>query len=643
MSVLTVEHPQELAQRGFLAPELETLEKTPAYSYWQQELAGWITRLPGLRTPRNPDGSGGTPPAVHQLRHAAVSLQRRHSFNAWTQGVGKTPYSILVILGAFGHQLFQGLNGQTLEELDLKAMWMYTRKYGVVPEASEVRGLAYKVLLHRCGLKPGAIHIVCPRHVMRQVWMRELARMNLDWAAEVVTTESAMHASKSPIWIYHYDVPKEQSLRGKQMKKAGEGLRLKAGGGTYFHGHQLGKVLAKRYAPSLLICDELHRLRAGSARTQAMLLVRRHAKRVIGLTGTPMDGWVSQAATLLGFIYGPNSRAYPYTDESFSKRFTRSKVVNTDFATGRESVAKEKPVPGVSYQQIPAFVQATRGLMHRLNLTDPEVQANVVFPKVVTHKVVVTPDFEHQLLYQDTHKDGLEELRRLAEGPKDFRQRNNVLTLMTMLLQVSLCPWLYGYSGGTTRLQEEVIAIVRSAVSEGRKVLIGTTRIEESRALHLELAKAGFTGVRLYSEDPSASKRIMSPEAREALIERYMEDPDCSYLVANKELVAEGLNLAETASVLISCSNGYRANVEQQWRSRVIRPGQSWTHVDEYILLTEGTIAMYIYQMLMAKTAATASLIDLDFSVEADSSAGLIDVHELARRLAESTQESEAA
>jgi hypothetical protein len=553
-----------------------------------------------------------------------------------------TMTAILALLGFHGHQLFAGLDGHTLEVLEAKAVRLYLRKYGTEPEPGEVRGLAYKLLQQGCTLPPGAIHIVCPRHVMRQVWMRELARVNLDWATEVVISEEAMHASKAPIWIYHFDTPKELTTKGKAMKRDGTGLRLKAGGGTYFWGHRLGKVIARRYAPSLLICDELHRLRADSERTECMKLVRRHAKRVIGLTGTPMDGWVSQAATILGFVYGPHSRAYPFTDDSFSKRFTRTKVVNRDFATGGESVAKEKPVPGVSYQQIPAFIQATRHLMHRLNLTDPEVQANVVFPKVVTHRVVIPMDFEHQLFYQDHHREGLAELKRLAESPGGARQRQNVLTLMTSLRQAATCPWSLGYAGTDTSLQREVVNIVRAAVAEGRKVLIGTTLIEESRYLHDALAKAGFRGVRLYGTDPSAAKKTLSPEAREVLIERYMEDPDCVYLVSNKELVAEGLNLAETASVLVSCSNGYRANIEQQWRSRVIRPGQSWSHVDEYVLLTEGTIAMYIYQMLLAKTAATASLIDLDFSVEVDSAVGAIDPLELARRLT-AYQESEAA
>lgn len=638
---LTTDGPQELADRGYLPPVLDTLETTPAYGYWRQEFDRWIERLPGLRTPRELDGTGGTPPVEHQLRHAAISLQRRQSFQAWTQGVGKTPYSILTILGRYGHQLFAGLNSMPLEWLEGQAMFLYRKKYGEDPRPEDVRGMAYALLKRDCKLPPGAIHIVCPRHVMRQVWVKELARMNLDWAAEVVLDEDAMRASKAPIWIYHFDVPKALSRKGERMKKDGTGIRLKPGGGTYFWGHRLGHLIAREFKPSLLVVDEFHRLRSASERTQCMRLVRRHAKRIIGLTGTPMDGWVSQAATILGFTYGANSRAYPFTDDGFAKRFTRTKVVNTDYATGGESVAKEKPVPGVSYQQIPAFIKSTRHLMHRLNLGDKEVM--VKFPPVNTHKVLVPMDFDHQLLYQDCHKVGLENLRQLLEAPGGFRQRHNVLTLMTTLRQAAICPWEVGYTGKDTALQREVLGIVKAARAQGRKVLIGTTLIQESRYLHDFLAVNGQRGVRLYSTDVTAAKRTMSPDTREGLIERFMEDPDCGYLLANKELVAEGLNLAETASVLVSCSHGYRANIEQQWRSRVIRPGQSWPCVDEYVLLLENTIAMYIYQMFLAKSGATASLIDLDFSVEAEANDSVIDVLELARRLEEASQESRLA
>jgi SNF2 family DNA or RNA helicase len=202
----------------------------------------------------------------------------------------------------------------------------------------------------------------------------------------------------------------------------------------------------------------------------------------------------------------------------------------------------------------------------------------------------------------------------------------------------SVAPWDLGFKDVDTAMIKMIVDIVRVHKAEGRKGLIGTTFIEESRRIHQALAKAGIQGVRLYAQDPKAPKKLLKQDDREDLIEQFMEDPDCVYLIANKELVAEGLNLAETASYTVSCSNGYRANVESQWLARVARPGQQWPQVDAYTLLNDGTIDIYIHQLLQAKIDATAALIDLDFSGDADNSP--IDPLELARMLAEAELES---
>jgi SNF2 family DNA or RNA helicase len=476
---------------------------------------------------------------------------------------------------------------------------------------------------------------VAPRHTLLQVWMKEMERVGLAQFAEVIDSESAVMNSRAPIFVYHFDFPKLQTDRGKRMNKQGGGQRLKAGGGTYFVGYPIAKVIAKHRPPSLMIVDEIHRIRPGTDRTRCLKIVRKKAKRVLGLTGTPMDGWVSQAAVILGFIYGENSRPYPFSDDEFSKRFTKTKATNIDIATGKETAEeKERPVPGVNHMQIPAFLRCTKPLMHRLNLGDSEVRANVVYPPVDSKRILVPMDFDQQLFYQAIHKSGMSSARQAFTGQYSrIKARNNMLSLMQGLRQASVAPWELGFKDTETALVRTVVDIVKAHKAEGRKGLIGTTFIEESRYIHEALKKAGLEGVRIYAQDPNAGKKILKQEDRELLIEKFMEDPDCVYLIANKELVAEGLNLAETASYTVSCSSGYRANVESQWLARVARPGQQWPVVDAYTLLNDGTIDIYIHQLLQAKISATSAMIDLDFTSDADVSP--IDPIELAKLLAE--------
>lgn len=616
--LLTTKTPGDLEALGYLPPAKETLEDSGGYQRNRQTLEIWTQRLPGLRTPRNPDGSGGTPPKPHQLRHVSVAGCRRHNFLSWSMGVGKTPSTILVALLHYGHQLFAGVNNWTAwSSLPLEAF----------NEKAEAE------LKETVRLTPGTIHVVGPRNTLSKVWLKELTRMNLGWAAEVIRSEDQMYESKAPIWIYHFDLMKEQSKRGKACKRQGGGLRLKPGGGTYFRGHPLAKVVAKRFAPSLLVIDECHRLRGDSQRTQDLRIIRRKAQRVLGLTGTPMDGWVHHAATIFGFIYGLGTPAYPFTDEEFARQFTRRKAVAIDYATGKEAVAKERPVPGIAHNQIPAFIRATRHLMHRLSLSDPEVRSNVVFPRVERHLVRVPMDPAHEAFYTGLHRQGLANIQAAFDDPSAFRRRTTIVSLMTMLRQAASAPWSVGYRGPGTALVEQVITLVRQEAGAGRKILIGTQFIDESRHIHTALAKAGFKGVRLYAEDPTMRPRTLSQKKREDLIEQFQDEPDCVYMLSNKELIAEGLNLAEYASVLISCSNGYRSNIEDQWEGRVIRPGQSWSHVTSYTLLVDNSICIFIYLMLQAKLKASSSLLDLDFSGEAEGLMEAVDPVELAKRM----------
>lgn len=641
---VVIRDPQELADAGYLAPELQTLENTPLYWRWRQELDFWIETCPGLRTPRERDGSGGTPPRPHQLKHAAIAAQRRHNFMAWSMGVGKSALVIMVMYAIFGRWLFKGLldyikaNPERVAKLNGKSMldsWLRLK-------GAEATGT---YLLSKCPLKPGTVQIAGPRHILNQVWMTEFGRMNLDWAAEVITSEAQMRASKAPIWLYDVNnFPKSQTRKGLLMRPQGRGIRLKPDGkGVVFQGHSIAKLIAKRFKPSLLVIDEGHRLKDQSDRTRCMRIIRRHAKRTLLLSGTPMDGWVEDAATLMSYVYGEDSVAYPFTDADFSRRFTKKDIIATDIATGKESAdRKDRPVPGVNMGQIPAFMKATRPLMHRLTLAD--VSEYVTYPSVNQHREIITMDDDHAAFYHRVHQEGLLAIKEaLLSGDRSFRAMNNMLTLLTRLRMASVCPWVLGYTASdTTALVRRVIEIVGKRKAEGRKGLLGTTFVQESRFIYDALQAAGFKGVRLYTNDPTLSKKTLTAAGREALVDKFMEDPDIDFMISNKDLVAEGLNLSETASYLISCSKGWRASIEEQWRGRVVRPGCLWDPVDDYVLMNEGTSCVYVDQMSTAKTIATAGLIDMDFSQVLAPSASnktSLDHFELARALAsEGTQ-----
>jgi hypothetical protein len=621
MSVCVFKEPEELEALGFLPVMPDTLESLPAYRACRANLDRWAARLPGLHTPRNSNGTGGSPPLAHQLRHTAVAAQRRHNCLTWGMGVGKTIPGILLILHHYGDHLFASYS---------QAMWDELAGLG------QAAGNAYLRDNATPNLPPGSIHIVSTRIIREQVWMKELSRHGLDAFAEVIETEAQLKASRAPIFIYHYDFLKESSARGVAQKKAGRGFRLNEKGRKYTLAHNIAQVMAKLRPPSFMIVDEVHRLRPNTERTRCMTIVRKRAKRVLTLTGTLLDGWVEHAATVLEFTYGPNSAAFPYSRSQFTQRFTQRQVVNVDMITGGETVGRDRLVPGISPLQIPLFLKVMSKLTHRLNLGDPEVLANVVFPRVENIVEFLELDPTHRFFYTRMHSQNtLAAAAELEKTQSRVNLKKNMLVLMNDLRLATASPWARGFTGESTAMIERVAEILRKHRAEGRKILIGTTFVEESRWIHEALQAAGFSGVRLYAVDNSARKKIMDPEMREELIEQFMDDPSCGYLISNKELVAEGLNLAETASVSVSTSFGFRANVEAQWRGRIERPGQTWTHVDRYTLCYRNTVDMYVYQLLMAKLGATAAMIDLDFTQGGGRFAASLDAIELGRTLAQ--------
>jgi hypothetical protein len=610
--------PQDLLDNNLEVVGSKTLLNTYDYSRSRALLEEWCARLPGLHTPFKPRGQGGIPPKEHQLMYASLGLCRRHNFLSWTMGVGKTLTAILHILGWYGDQLFY------------KTDWESAKKLNEIGHQAVVKkGLMFA----ESNLPPGSIQVLAPKHTLNHVWMEHLKMVGISHLAEVIESESQVHNSTAPIWIYHFDFLKQQTHDGKVMKTKSLGFRIKDDGeGTYFLGKQMYKLIAKKRPPSFMIVDEVHRLRSGSDRTRVVSHLRTKAKRVLGLSGTPMDGWVEHLGTILEFIYGPNTPAFPFTSKEFANKFTRTKVVTTDIATGGETVGRERPVPGVSQLQIPNFIKIIKPLMHRLNLSDPEVKGNVVFPPANFHRVLVSMDLDQQVFYDSLHLSGKRQLENMVfKGGNKAAQRKNMLELITNLRLASSAPTALDYSGPIAKI-DAIITIAEKFKAEGRKLLIYTNFIEEGRIIHQKLNAAGIVTARLYASDPTVKPKMMSQAAREEVLEYFQEDPNVVCLVASLELVSEGLTLTE-ASGIVRPSRPWRAALDWQGLARAIRPGQVHTHVDVYDLVNDGTIDIYIEQLLNAKITATSAFIDRDFSKQDDLQNASLDPFELAEML----------
>lgn len=549
------------------------------------------------------------PPRQYQAEYAAIMACRYQNFPIWDMGVGKSFLACLLIHLWYGDALKLNTKSRGEKFPDSKH-WL-----GTAP------------------LRPGAIQIVAPRHTLKLTWLdKELKKSGLAQYAEIIYSEEDILKSTKPIWLYSYDFLNRQTQAGKEMAKYNKtekdeelkkGMR-KQGKKTYFLGRTISRLIARKFPPKFLIADEIHRLRSGTDRTRCFKQVSRKAARKLGMTGTPMDGWVEHISTILGITYGIESKAFPFTEELFTKRFTRTKVVNQDWATGEEGqVAKERQVPGVNPAQLPEFYRSTRHLMHRLMIRDPEVNGQVEFPPVTLHECFLPMTPNHYRYYNEIRKEQQGAIQatldQIEKGEiSAWKGKKTVLGKIQNLRMASNTPWAIDFAEplkeDTSKI-EKIVEICRKSLEEQRKVIVFTSFIKTGGRITKALQEAGIGVVRVYADDENANPKKMTPAMRDEQIELFQESSveEVTVLVANLSLISEGLTLTE-ASVIINHDHAWRSLLRAQGISRVVRPGGRMEGVDVYELVHEFTVDQYIWDMVKAKDAANKALIDRDMS-----------------------------
>jgi superfamily II DNA or RNA helicase len=591
------ENPESLEAAGFQLAPLKTLEQDSLFNqYLRKQLKLYLSN-PYIQA---------RPPRPYQAKYAALYACRASNFPIWDMGVGKSFLACMVIHLWYGDALKRGVK---------------TKGNKSAEEAGFVR--------------PGAIQIVAPRHTLKLTWLdKELKAAGLSDYVQIIFSEDDIVKSDKPIWLYSYDLLSRQTYSGKKMSSQNReeedpnklvGMR-KRGQTRYFLGRTISRLIARQYPPKLLIADEIHRLRANTERTRCFKQVSRKAKEKIGMTGTPMDGWVEHISTVLGITYGLETKQFPYTEEIFTKKFTRVKTVNQDWATGEESkVSKERQVPGVNPAQLPEFYRATKHLMHRLMIRDPEVDGQVQFPPVNLHVMELSMTKDHEDFYNKVRKEQEGAIQATLDQVERgeitvWKGKKTVLGKIQNLRAASSFPWSVDFTDPVDVCTEKIkttIDICNKAKQDGRKVIVFTSFINTGNKIYRSLLQAGIGAVRVYATDENSSPKTLSPSMRDERIEQFQESDveDCTVLVANIALISEGLTLTE-ASVIINHDHSWRALVRAQGISRVVRPGGRMEGVDVYELLHKGTVDKYVWDLVWAKELANRALVDREVEAE---------------------------
>jgi SNF2 family DNA or RNA helicase len=160
-------------------------------------------------------------------------------------------------------------------------------------------------------------------------------------------------------------------------------------------------------------------------------------------------------------------------------------------------------------------------------------------------------------------------------------------------------PWKYAYVRDT----------VEKAAAAGEKVLVWSTFVRNIRALARELGD--FNPAVVHGGVPTEDGAPSDVVTREAELERFRNDPECSVLLANPAACGEGISLHHWCHHAIYLDRTFNAGHFLQSQDRIHRLGLSKDVETRFtLLLSENTIDQTVDERLRDKVRALSKLMN---------------------------------
>lgn len=379
--------------------------------------------------------------------------------------------------------------------------------------------------------------------------------------------------------------------------------------------YSLAKYVKRMFSGKIdfLITDEIHCYNGDSEQGRAFGQIASAAKKVIGLTGTLINGYASGIFSLLfrsiphqmkaeGFKWGSSGafvKEYGVIQQEETLR------VNDEGRMARVGSLREKELPGISPLVFTKFL-----LEYSVFLGLDDIMEGM--PGYTEIPVGVAMDSRVDLSYKFIEKE-LTELIRKPEGHKILGQfystlstypdqPNNRLPLMdpdTGEEMVSI-PNIDDYDNNK---ENTLIDLIKPKLEEGKKVLIYTywTKLTSTqKRLKERLAKEGFKAAILDSGNG------VKTEDREAWINDQVENKGIDVLICNPMLVETGLDLLAFRTIVFYQTPDNSFTMRQASR-RSWRLSQE-EDVEVYFLYYQGTVQERSIGYMANKVSASKML-----------------------------------
>jgi len=342
-----------------------------------------------------------------------------------------------------------------------------------------------------------------------------------------------------------------------------------------------------RAQPALLVLDEAHRMKLGTAGTwgSACFALGPYAARRMILTGTPAPNGPKDLENLFSFVWPGQgraevTRAIAGKDLRSASTYLRPLFVRT--------TKRELNLPDVRIKlhrvELPRLhrelYQALLGQASSQSLGEPSLDAlgGVVLYLLMaatTPALLATGATRHEPL-------------PYRVPPLQAPEGSTLFTLMRDLPLYELSP-KYG----------EAAAIVAANAALGRKTLIWSTFVRNLTSLDRFLSQFQPAIVHGGSED------------RAAQLAQFREDPDCFVLLSNPATLGEGVSLHQVCHDAIYIDRDFAAGRFIQSLDRIHRLGLApGVETRITILIASGTIDEIVEQRLAAKLRFMGMILD---------------------------------
>lgn len=329
----------------------------------------------------------------------------------------------------------------------------------------------------------------------------------------------------------------------------------------------------------VLITDECHFYKNPDAkRTKAVKRLAKGIPHFIPISGTPAENRPIE-------LYNAINLVEPVPFWEYAHRYCAAKKINLPVKNkkGQKIVISKWDFSGATNTK-----ELYRFLTDRIMIR--RLRANVMpeLPKKIRSIVPIELTKKSQEVYDTVEADFLVWLAE-TRGEKAAKKARNAeaLTKIESLKQVAL-----------QGKMDKAINWIEDFMDSGEKLVVFTTH---TKAINTLMRQFGDIAVRI-----DGSVRTSD---RQALVDKFQEDPTCRLFVGNLKAAGVGFNLTASYNVCF-LEMGWTPGGLDQGEDRVCRIGQKADSVNIYYLIAHGTIEEKIAGMLDSKRKILDRILD---------------------------------